>query len=227
MSTRSPTRGAHAGHLDGADELQTPSTEHTVDLRPRLPPQAHRPHGDPGRGDAAAKWTPVHTDAARNAQGRQDEGRPHDHGGALVAAWGEDPCALAWSVRLQPIGQGDKHPVRIADFSIDGNVAFGAVEGDRQDETRLDIIKGIPFADFELSGNQGPAEQGQAAAPGAPQQGRRLRPQLRRPREGAGQRGTRRPFAFFKPSTSVIGPGDEIQYPSFPRRCTTRPSWPW
>ncbi len=51
--------------------------------------------------------------------------------------------------------------MRIARFSIDGNVAFGAVEGDKPDELVLDIIKGIPFADFELSEKlEGPAEQG-------------------------------------------------------------------
>ena len=44
--------------------------------------------------------------------------------------------------------EGRPDPVRIARFSIDGNVAFGAVEGDRPDELVLDIIKGIPFADF-------------------------------------------------------------------------------
>ena len=44
----------------------------------------------------------------------------------------------------------------IARFSIDGNVAFGAVEGDKPDELVLDIIKGIPFADFELSGTKVP-----------------------------------------------------------------------
>ncbi|NUV57878.1 DUF2437 domain-containing protein, partial [Streptomyces coelicolor] len=46
--------------------------------------------------------------------------------------------------------------MRIARFSIDGNVAFGAVEGEKQDELVLDIIKGIPFADFELSGTKVP-----------------------------------------------------------------------
>ncbi|CAM5314160.1 hypothetical protein SGLAM104S_01887 [Streptomyces glaucescens] len=46
--------------------------------------------------------------------------------------------------------------MRIARFSIDGNVAFGAVEGDQPDELVLDIIKGIPFTDFELSGTKVP-----------------------------------------------------------------------
>ena len=44
--------------------------------------------------------------------------------------------------------------MRIARFSIDGNVAFGAVEGEA-----IDIIKGIPFADFELSGTRIPLDK--------------------------------------------------------------------
>ena len=57
--------------------------------------------------------------------------------------------------------------MRIARFSIDGNVAFGAVEGDLPptsgggtpsdpDGLVINIIKGIPFADFELSGTKVP-----------------------------------------------------------------------
>ena len=39
-------------------------------------------------------------------------------------------------------------------------------------------------------------------------------PQLRRARRRAGQRGPRVPLVFFKPNTSVIGPGEPILYPS-------------
>ncbi|MFD6371929.1 Rv2993c-like domain-containing protein, partial [Streptomyces roseolus] len=49
--------------------------------------------------------------------------------------------------------------MRIARFSIDGNVAFGAVEGEGTVESGglvLDIIKGIPYTDFELSGTKVP-----------------------------------------------------------------------
>ncbi|MFF6999811.1 fumarylacetoacetate hydrolase family protein [Streptomyces sp. NPDC008313] len=110
--------------------------------------------------------------------------------------------------------------MRIARFSIDGNVAFGAVEGDKPDELVLDIIKGIPFADFELSGTKVPL------APSGSARVRLLPPVLpnkvvafgRNYAEHARELGNEvpdAPFAFFKPSTSVIGPGDEIQYPSF------------
>ncbi|MGQ4412461.1 Rv2993c-like domain-containing protein, partial [[Kitasatospora] papulosa] len=49
--------------------------------------------------------------------------------------------------------------MRIARFSIDGNVAFGAVEGDSPDSLVLDIIKGIPYTDFELSGTKVPLKK--------------------------------------------------------------------
>lgn len=142
------------------------------------------------------------------------------------------PDRLAWSVQRRlagkPVGrhahqfsEGRKEPVRIARFSIDGNVAFGAVEGDKPDELVLDIIKGIPFADFELSGTKVPL------APSASRTRVRLLPPVlpnkvvafgRNYADHAKELGNEvpdTPFAFFKPSTSVIGPGDEIQYPSF------------
>nr|WP_206327167.1 fumarylacetoacetate hydrolase family protein [Streptomyces sp. S3(2020)] len=117
--------------------------------------------------------------------------------------------------------EGRKDPVRIARFSIDGNVAFGAVEGDKPDELVLDIIKGIPFADFELSGTKVPLAPSNSKA-----RVRLLPPVLpnkvvaygRNYAEHARELGNEvpdAPFAFFKPSTSVIGSGDEIQYPSF------------
>ena len=113
--------------------------------------------------------------------------------------------------------EGRQHPVRIARFSIDGNVAFGAVEGDgarRPDGLVLDIIKGIPFADFELSGTKVPLSKVRLLPPGAAQQGRRHRPQLRRPRaRSSATRSPTRRCAFFKPSTSVIGPGDADRLP--------------
>jgi 2-keto-4-pentenoate hydratase/2-oxohepta-3-ene-1,7-dioic acid hydratase in catechol pathway len=113
------------------------------------------------------------------------------------------------------LSQGAKQPVRIARFSIDGNVAFGAVEGDQPDELVLDIIKGIPFADFELSGTKVPLSKVRLLPPVLPNKvvafGRNYAEHARE----LGNEVPDAPFAFFKPSTSVIGPGDPIQYPSF------------
>ena len=90
--------------------------------------------------------------------------------------------------------------MRIARFSIDGNVAFGAVEGDRPDELVLDIIKGIPFADFELSGTKVPVSKVRLLPPVLPNKvvafGRNYAEHSRE----LGNEVPDAPFAFFKPS---------------------------
>ena len=88
-------------------------------------------------------------------------------------------CRLAWSVRQPVLSRGAQDPVRIARFSIDGNVAFGAVEGDTAGRARPRHHQGHPVRGLRALRYEGPAEQGPAAAAGAPQQGRGLRPQLR------------------------------------------------
>ncbi|QNP69978.1 fumarylacetoacetate hydrolase family protein [Streptomyces roseirectus] len=105
--------------------------------------------------------------------------------------------------------------MRIARFSIDGNVAFGAVEGEKEDELVLDIIKGIPFTEFELSGTKVPLSKVRLLPPVLPNKvvafGRNYADHAKE----LGNEVPDTPFAFFKPSTSVIGPGDAIQYPTF------------
>lgn len=115
--------------------------------------------------------------------------------------------------------------MRIARFSIDGNVAFGAVEGDAapgaESELVLDIIKGIPFADFELSGTKVPLSKVRLLPPVLPN---KVVAVGRNYAEHAAELGNaifddqgrpEAPITFFKPSTSVVGPGDPIAYPSF------------
>ncbi|UQA92926.1 fumarylacetoacetate hydrolase family protein [Streptomyces halobius] len=100
--------------------------------------------------------------------------------------------------------------MRIARFSIDGNVGFGVVEGDE-----LDVIKGHPFAEFERSGQKVPLDKIRLLPPVLPNKvvaiGRNYA-------EHAAELGTTVPdvpVTFFKPSTSVVGPGDPIAYPAF------------
>ncbi|MFJ7267802.1 fumarylacetoacetate hydrolase family protein [Streptomyces sp. NPDC099050] len=115
--------------------------------------------------------------------------------------------------------------MRIARFSIDGNVAFGAVEGNpapgAEGELVLDIIKGIPFADFELSGTKVPLNKVRLLPPVLPN---KIVAIGRNYAEHAAELGNTifdsegrpdAPITFFKPSTSVVGPGDPIAYPSF------------
>ncbi|MFD9858137.1 fumarylacetoacetate hydrolase family protein [Streptomyces alboflavus] len=111
--------------------------------------------------------------------------------------------------------------MRIARFSIDGNVAFGAVEGEAPPGSTeglvLDIIKGIPFADFELSGTKVPLSKVRLLPPVLPNKivgiGRNYADHARE----LGNEIPDTPVAFFKPSTSVCGPGDPVEYPSFSR----------
>jgi 2-keto-4-pentenoate hydratase/2-oxohepta-3-ene-1,7-dioic acid hydratase in catechol pathway len=109
--------------------------------------------------------------------------------------------------------------VRIARFSIDGNVAFGAVEGaaapGEEGELVLNIIKGIPYADFELSGVKVPLSKVRLLPPVI---GNKIVAFGRNYAEHAKELGNEvpdDPFAFFKPTTSMIGSGDAIEYPAF------------
>ncbi|GAA1926485.1 fumarylacetoacetate hydrolase family protein [Streptomyces durmitorensis] len=109
--------------------------------------------------------------------------------------------------------------MRIARFSIDGNVAFGAVEGESPPGTTdglvLDIIKGIPFADFELSGTKVPLSKVRLLPPVLPNKVVGIGRNYADHAKELGNEVPDTPVAFFKPSTSVIGPGDAIAYPSF------------
>lgn len=105
--------------------------------------------------------------------------------------------------------------MRIARFSIDGNVAFGAVEGDSPDSLVLDIIKGIPFTDFELSGTKVPLDKVRLLPPVLPNKVVGIGRNYAEHAAELGNEVPDLPVVFFKPSTSVIGPGDDIAYPSF------------
>jgi 2-keto-4-pentenoate hydratase/2-oxohepta-3-ene-1,7-dioic acid hydratase in catechol pathway len=108
--------------------------------------------------------------------------------------------------------------VRIARFSIDGNVAFGAVEGEGSGDPAglvLDIIKGIPYTDFELSGTKVPLSKVRLLPPVLPN---KVVAVGRNYAEHAAELGNEvpdAPITFFKPTTSVIGSGDAIEYPVF------------
>ncbi|WP_043254565.1 fumarylacetoacetate hydrolase family protein [Streptomyces sp. Tu6071] len=105
--------------------------------------------------------------------------------------------------------------MRIARFSIDGNVAFGAVEGEDPDGLVLDIIKGIPFAEFELSGTKVPLDKVRLLPPTLPSKVVAVGRNYAEHAKEMGNEVPEHPVTFFKPSTSVSGPGDPIPYPSF------------
>jgi len=107
--------------------------------------------------------------------------------------------------------------VRIARFSLDGTVGFGVVEDDPSSPEGhvLDIIKGHPFAEFERTGRKLPLDKVRLLPPTLPNKvvavGRNYAEHARE----LGNEVPETPVTFFKPSTSVIGPGDPIVYPSF------------
>ncbi|MFG2829604.1 fumarylacetoacetate hydrolase family protein [Streptomyces sp. NPDC048434] len=100
--------------------------------------------------------------------------------------------------------------MRIARFSIDGNVGFGVLEGDE-----LDVIKGHPFAEFERSGQKVPLDKVRLLPPVLPNKVVAIGRNYADHAAELGNAVPDVPVTFFKPSTSVIGPGDPIAYPSF------------
>ncbi|GGY80562.1 fumarylacetoacetate hydrolase family protein [Streptomyces nitrosporeus] len=108
--------------------------------------------------------------------------------------------------------------MRIARFSIDGNVAFGAVEGEGTIESGalvLDIIKGIPYTDFELSGTKVPLNKVRLLPPVLPNKVVAIGRNYAEHAAEMGNEVPDVPVTFFKPTTSVIGSGDAIEYPAF------------
>ncbi|MEV4921173.1 fumarylacetoacetate hydrolase family protein [Streptomyces tirandamycinicus] len=108
--------------------------------------------------------------------------------------------------------------MRIARFSIDGNVAFGAVEGEGTGDPAglvLDVIKGIPYGDFELSGTKIPLSKVRLLPPVLPNKVVAIGRNYAEHAAELGNEVPEVPVAFFKPTTSVIGTGDAIEYPSF------------
>ena len=120
--------------------------------------------------------------------------------------------------------------MRIARFSVDGNVGFGIVEESQPasgsaggasstapgtDGLVLDIIKGHPFADFERSGRRVPLDKVRLLPPVLPN---KVVAVGRNYAEHAAELGNEvpgTPVVFFKPATAVAGPGDPIVHPDF------------
>ncbi|MFK0291018.1 fumarylacetoacetate hydrolase family protein [Streptomyces sp. NPDC090442] len=100
--------------------------------------------------------------------------------------------------------------MRIARFSIDGTVGFGVLEGDE-----LDVIKGHPFAEFERSGQKVPLDKVRLLPPVLPNKVIGVGRNYAEHAAELGNEVPETPVTFFKPSTSVIGPGDPLAYPSF------------
>ena len=107
--------------------------------------------------------------------------------------------------------------MRIARFVSADTVSFGVVDGDTTDLSTLTVtpIDSHPFAPFQISGEPVALADVRLVAPVLPSKviaiGRNYADHVK---EMGGDEVPSVPVAFFKPSTSVIGPGEAIQYPS-------------
>lgn len=107
--------------------------------------------------------------------------------------------------------------MRIARFSIDGTVGFGVVKGDPSDPDGLvlDMIKGHPFGEFEVTDRSVPLGKVRLLPPVLPSKVVAIGRNYAEHAAEMGHEVPDVPVAFFKPSTSVVGPGDPIAYPPF------------
>jgi len=106
--------------------------------------------------------------------------------------------------------------VLIARFTTGEGAAFGVVEGDDGGARTIRRMEGHPFAPFQLVGDELPLDSVRLLAPVLPS---KVVAVGRNYAEHALEMGgntdptTEPPIVFLKPSTSVIGPGDAVQYP--------------
>ena len=109
--------------------------------------------------------------------------------------------------------------MRIARFTTGEGASFGVVDGDPSgaDGTAATVraIDGHPFAPFQVVGEPLPLSAVRLLAPVLPSKvvaiGRNYADHAAE--MGAAVDPAEPPIVFLKPSTSVIGPGDAIQYP--------------
>ena len=105
--------------------------------------------------------------------------------------------------------------MRIARFTSGDGAAFGVVEGD-EDALTVRRMEGHPFAPFQLAGDPLPLSEVRLLAPVLPSKvvavGRNYAEHARE-MGGTEDPAAEPPIVFLKPSTSVVGPGDAVQYP--------------
>jgi 2-keto-4-pentenoate hydratase/2-oxohepta-3-ene-1,7-dioic acid hydratase in catechol pathway len=103
--------------------------------------------------------------------------------------------------------------MRIARFSHDGDVAFGVVEGDVIAE-----LASHPFGPVSFTGNRLPLDAVRLLAPVLPSKIVAIGKNYADHATEMGGDVPERPLLFLKPSTAVVGPGDDIAYPSSSQR---------
>ncbi|MDX6227301.1 MAG: hypothetical protein QOI76_691 [Frankiales bacterium] len=99
--------------------------------------------------------------------------------------------------------------MRIARFSFEDEVDFGAVEGDE-----IAPITGHPFGPFTFTGYRYPISDVRLLAPVIPSKVVAVGKNYADHAREMGGEAPAGPVIFLKPSTAVIGSGDPIQYPA-------------
>ncbi len=109
--------------------------------------------------------------------------------------------------------------MRIARFTTGDGAAFGVVEGDAEgggDALTIRRIDGHPFAPFQVAGDPVPLVDVRLLAPVLPSKvvavGRNYAEHARE-MGGTVDPSAEPPVVFLKPSTSVVGPNESVQYP--------------
>jgi 2-keto-4-pentenoate hydratase/2-oxohepta-3-ene-1,7-dioic acid hydratase in catechol pathway len=105
--------------------------------------------------------------------------------------------------------------VRIARFTTGDGASFGVVEGEDEADLTIRRVEGHPFAPFQLTDDVVALADARLLAPVLPSKvvavGRNYAAHAKE--MGNPDPTTEPPIVFIKPSTSVVGPGDAVQYP--------------
>ncbi|HEX4700049.1 MAG TPA: fumarylacetoacetate hydrolase family protein [Actinomycetes bacterium] len=106
--------------------------------------------------------------------------------------------------------------MRIARFTTGDGASFGVVEGEDEADLTIRRVEGHPFAPFQLTEDVVALADARLLAPVLPS---KVVAVGRNYAEHAKEMGgnvdptAEPPIVFIKPSTSVVGPGDAVQYP--------------
>jgi 2-keto-4-pentenoate hydratase/2-oxohepta-3-ene-1,7-dioic acid hydratase in catechol pathway len=98
--------------------------------------------------------------------------------------------------------------VRIARFSVEGEVSFGVVEGGE-----VAALASHPFGPLSFSGDRYPLDAVRLLAPVIPSKVVAIGKNYADHAREMGGEPRADPVMFLKPSTAVVGPGDPVAYP--------------
>jgi 2-keto-4-pentenoate hydratase/2-oxohepta-3-ene-1,7-dioic acid hydratase in catechol pathway len=102
--------------------------------------------------------------------------------------------------------------VRIARYSVEGEVSFGIVEGSL-DSTEIAEIVGHPFGEIAFTGVRHPLSAVRLLAPVLPSKVVAIGKNYAEHASEMGGEVPPAPLLFLKPSTAVVGDGDPVAYP--------------